>query len=57
MLRETATNVPVDVSEGLAWEPKVEVGLPALQVPVQPLDQLRDRLKALPMIRLAATEK
>jgi hypothetical protein len=32
MLRETTTNVPVDVSEGLAWEPKVEVVLPALQV-------------------------
>src|ERR1035437_6492088 len=50
MLRETTTNVPVDVSEGLAWIPKVEVVLPALQVPVQPLNQLRDRLKALPMI-------
>src|SRR5664279_852225 len=50
MLRETTTNVPVDLSEGLAWIPKVEVVLPALQVPVQPLNQLRDRLKALPMI-------
>src|ERR1035438_8075951 len=36
MLREPTTNVPVDVSEGLAWIPKVEVVLPALQVPVQP---------------------
>src|ERR1039458_9490863 len=51
MLRETTTNGPVDVSEGLAWKPKVEVVLPALQVPVQPLNQLRDRLKALAMIR------
>src|SRR5664280_3228104 len=50
MLRETTTNVPVDVSEGLAWIPKVEVVLPALQVPVQPLNQLRDRLAALPII-------
>jgi hypothetical protein len=39
MLRETVTNVRVDVSEGLAWIPKVEVVLPALQVPVQLLHQ------------------
>src|SRR5450756_2176057 len=51
MLRETITNVRVDPSGGLAWIPKVEVVLPALQVPVQPHKQLRDRLEALPMIR------
>src|ERR1017187_6959751 len=50
MLRETVTNVRVDLSEGLPWIPKVEVVLPALQVPIQLLYQLRDRLVALPMI-------
>ena len=50
MLRETITNVRVDLSEGHARIAKVEVVLPALQVPVQPLDQFRDRLKALLMI-------
>src|SRR5664280_754877 len=50
MLRETAADVRVDRSEGHAWIPKVEVVLPALQVPVQPLNQLRDRLAALPII-------
>ena len=50
MLRETITNVRVDPSEGLAWIPKVEVVLPALQAPVQLRNQLRDRLVALPMI-------
>src|ERR1035438_418724 len=50
MLRETTTNVPVDVSEGLAWIPKVEVVLPALQVPVQPLNQLRDRIAQLSLL-------
>lgn len=50
VLRETVANVRVDLPEGLAWIPKVEVVLPALQVSVQLLNQLRDRLVALPMI-------
>src|SRR5260370_6323682 len=50
VLRETVSNVRVDLTEGLAWIPKVEEVLPALQVPVQLLNQLRDRLVALPMI-------
>src|SRR5450755_400953 len=50
MLRKTVSNVRVDLAEGLAWIPKVKVVLPALQVPVQLLNQLRDRLVALPMI-------
>src|SRR5689334_20417709 len=50
MLRETASNARVDLSEGYARIPEVEVVLPAFQVTVQLLNQLRDRLKALPMI-------
>ena len=50
VLRETVSNVRVDLSEGHARISKVEVVLPALQVPVQLLNQLRDRLVALPMI-------
>jgi hypothetical protein len=50
MLRETITNVRIDLSEGHAGVPKVEVVLPALQVPVQLLNQYRDRFHALPMI-------
>src|SRR5260370_18439671 len=50
MLRHTITNVRGDLAEGLAWIPKVEVVLPALQVPVHLLNQLRDRLVTLPMI-------
>src|SRR5260370_2557526 len=50
MLRETVANVRVDLSEGLAWIPKVEVVLPARQVPVQLLNQFRDRLVAPPLI-------
>jgi hypothetical protein len=50
MLRETIPNVRVDRSEGDARVPKVEVVSPALQVPVETLDQLRDGLRALPMI-------
>src|SRR5450759_5786727 len=44
VLRETVSNVRVDLAEGHAWISKVEVVLPALQVPVQLLNQLRDRL-------------
>src|ERR1035437_7237195 len=51
MLRETISNVPVDLAESLAGMPKVKVVLPALQVPVQFLNQLRDRLAALAMVR------
>src|SRR5438445_2033100 len=51
MLRETITNVRVDLSEGYARISKVEVVLPTFQVPVQLLNQLRDRLKTLTMIR------
>ena len=47
MLRETAPNVRVDLSEGYARISKVEVVLPAFQVPVQFLNRLRDRLKTL----------
>src|ERR1039458_8623831 len=50
VLRETIANVPVDLSESLAWIPEVEVVPPAFQVPVHSLNQLRDRLEALPMI-------
>src|SRR5260370_32746760 len=50
MLRETVADVRVDLAEGLAWIPKVEVVLPAPQVPVQLRNQFRDRLMALPMI-------
>jgi hypothetical protein len=50
MVLETFVNVRVDISEGSAWIPKVEVVLPTLQVPVQLLHQSRDRLVALPMI-------
>jgi hypothetical protein len=50
MLRETIANVRVDLSEGHARVSKVEVVLPAFQVPVQLLNQLRDRLRALSMI-------
>src|SRR5260370_3014846 len=50
VLRKTVSNVRVDLTEGLAWIPKVEVVLPALQVPVHLLNQLRDRLVTLPMI-------
>src|SRR5260370_11231641 len=50
VLRKTVSNVRVDLTEGLAWIPKVEVVLPALQVPVHLLNQLRDRLMPLPMI-------
>jgi hypothetical protein len=35
MVLETFVNVRVDISEGSAWIPKVEVVLPTLQVPVQ----------------------
>src|ERR1035437_7842265 len=49
MLRETVASGRVDLAEGLAWIPKGEVFLPALHVPVQPLNQVRDRLAALPM--------
>src|ERR1035441_8497845 len=41
-LRETAADVRVDLAEGHAWIPKVEVVLPALQVSVQPLNQVAD---------------
>src|SRR5260370_39627620 len=51
VLRETVSNVRVDLTEGLAWIPKIEVVLPALQVPVQLLNQLRDRLWAPPEMR------
>src|SRR5450631_4143698 len=50
VLCETVSNVRVDLAEGLAWIPEVEVVLPALQLPVQLPNQLRDRLVALPMI-------
>src|ERR1039458_7399312 len=50
VLRETVSNVRVDLAEGLPGIPKVEVVLPPFQVPVQLLNQLRDRLVALPMI-------
>ena len=50
MLRETVARGRVDLWEGLAWIPQVEVILPALQAPVQLLYQFRDRLVALPMI-------
>ena len=49
MLRETITNVRIDLTEGRPWIAKVEVVLPSLQVPVQPLNQVRDRLEALPI--------
>src|ERR1017187_4880695 len=51
MLRETISNVRVDLSEGHSRIAKVEIFLPALQVPVQPLNQYRDRLEALMTIR------
>src|SRR5258706_8569315 len=50
MLRETIANVRIDLSEGHSWISKFEVVLPSLQVPVQPLNQYRNRLEALPMI-------
>src|SRR6266536_2084457 len=50
VLRNTITNVRVDRSEGHPRISKVKVVLPALQVTVQPLNQFRDRLEALPMI-------
>src|SRR5712691_9838105 len=50
MLRETIPNVRVDLSEGHARISKIEVVLPSLQVPVQPLNQYRNWLRALPMI-------
>ena len=50
MLRETITNVRIDLSESHARTAEVEVVPPALQVPVQPFDQIRDRLEALTMI-------
>src|SRR5258707_5305299 len=51
VLRETVSSVRVDPSESLAWIPKVEVVLPAFQLPGQLLNQLRDWLVALPMDR------
>src|ERR1039457_446636 len=50
VLRETVSNVRVDLAEGHARIAEVEVVVPSLQVPVQLLNQLRDRLVALPMI-------
>jgi hypothetical protein len=52
MLRQTITNVRVDLSESHPWIPEIEVVLPALQMPVQALNQLRDRLAVMPMIGL-----
>jgi hypothetical protein len=51
MLRESIANVPVDVTESLPGMPMVKVVLPTLQVPVQLLNQLRDRFATLTMIR------
>ena len=50
MLRETVSNVRVDLSKGHEQLSEVEVVLPALQVPVQFLNQLRNRLEALLMV-------
>src|ERR1700682_785363 len=51
MLLETVHDVRVDLSEGDPRVAKVEVVLPAFQVPVQLLHQLRDRVHTLTMIR------
>src|SRR5215831_1279429 len=50
MLRKSLTKVRVDRTESLPRIAEVEVVLPASQVPVDLLYQLRDRLEALPMI-------
>src|SRR5665213_432765 len=47
MLRETLTNVRVDVAEGLPRIPEAEVVCPAVQLPVQTLNQFRKRLVTL----------
>ena len=47
MLLETATNVPVDFPEGLLRRPESEVVCPAIQLPVQTLNQLRERSETL----------
>src|ERR1035438_3290011 len=52
MLRETTPKVRVNLSEGYPRIPEIEVVLPAPQMPVQSLNQLRDRLAVLPGIGL-----
>ena len=47
MLRETIANVPVDLPEGHPRVPEAEVVRPAVQLPVQTLNQFRNRLEAL----------
>src|SRR5260370_30842981 len=51
VLRKTITNVQVDLSESHAWISEGEVVLPALQVPIELLNQVRERLPALTTIR------
>src|SRR5260370_16486844 len=50
VLRKTVSNVRVDLAEGLASIPKVELALPAPQVPAHLLNQLRDRLLTMPVV-------
>src|SRR6202035_4484966 len=47
VLRKTITNVQVDLSESHAWISEGEVVLPAVQVSVELLNQVRERLPAL----------
>src|SRR5258708_39922238 len=51
VLRKTITNVQVDLAEGHAWISEGEVVLPAFQVPVELLNQVRQGLPTLMTIR------